>query len=132
MNKKDETKTGKQKVEEARSKEAFEMARVEYKKIGSRIASIRKAQEPKVTQQSLAEKAGFSFDYVSRIEQGKARPTMEALCELACVLGVEVKEFFIDQSEKGSWNLKPEGLVVELSNQEGETIRQNFKLLPDQ
>lgn len=124
-------KEGKKAVAEVRSQEACELAKQEYKKIGTRVARIRKSQLPKVTQNALAESAGFSFDYISKIEQGRARPTMEALAEIALALGVELKDFFVDPGEVGTWNLKPQNLTVELTNEEGQTIMQNFKLIQE-
>lgn len=59
---------------------------------GRNIAELRKAKN--MTQKELAEKAGISSHYLSRIEMGK-RPGIKAAAMIANALGVEVKEFYV-------------------------------------
>lgn len=62
------------------------------KKLGKRIKQIRKAA--KLTQESLAEKAGLSVKYISRLERGLSQPSFKTLESLAKSLNVNAKDFF--------------------------------------
>lgn len=65
------------------------MYMVDYKLIGSRIKNFR--EQKKLTQERVAEAVGISSVYLSKIENGKVRPTLDtlaAICDcLACDLG---------------------------------------------
>ena len=62
------------------------------KKLGRRIAELRKANN--CTQQRLAEKTGYSIEFISLVERGINAPSV-AGCELvAKALGVSVAELF--------------------------------------
>lgn len=45
-----------------------------------------------LTQEALAEKGGFSQQFISDLERGKRDATVVTLCELATALGVSVVE----------------------------------------
>jgi transcriptional regulator with XRE-family HTH domain len=62
------------------------------KQLGKRIKQIRKAA--KLTQESLAEKAGLSVEYISRLERGLSQPSFKTLEALAKSLNVNAKDFF--------------------------------------
>lgn len=62
------------------------------KELGNRIKEIRKAA--KLTQERLAEKAGLSVEYISRIERGLAQPSFKTIDLLADVLNVTAKDFW--------------------------------------
>jgi len=47
-----------------------------------------------MTQEDLAEHCGLFRTYMSRIETGKANPTLTMICALADALGVRVTELF--------------------------------------
>ena len=57
--------------------------------LGNRIKLRRK--ELKITQATLAELSGISLNTLSRIEVGKANPTIEMLSKIADILGLELK-----------------------------------------
>lgn len=57
--------------------------------IGEQISERRK--ELGITQASLAELAHISVNSLSRIESGKANPTLEILQKIAEILGFELK-----------------------------------------
>ena len=57
--------------------------------LGNKIKSRRK--ELKITQATLAEISGISLNTLSRIEVGKANPTIEILSKIADILGLELK-----------------------------------------
>lgn len=56
------------------------------KLVGRNAARLRKAAG--LTQEQLAERSGFSQQYISRLEQGRRNPTVVTLYELATALGV--------------------------------------------
>lgn len=47
-----------------------------------------------MSQEAFADKCGFARSYMSRIERGKANPSLDAVDVLAVALGVEVKALF--------------------------------------
>jgi transcriptional regulator with XRE-family HTH domain len=47
-----------------------------------------------MTQESLAEKAGISPEYISRIERGNTSPSFETISRVAEALRVRVKTLF--------------------------------------
>ena len=64
------------------------------KKFGQRIAALRKAA--KVSQEDFAERCGFARSYMSRIERGRANPSLDAIETLAGGLKVPVRVLFED------------------------------------
>jgi transcriptional regulator with XRE-family HTH domain len=54
--------------------------------VGQNFARLRKRQG--LTQEALAEKSGFSQQYLRDLERGKRNPTIVSLYELAQALGV--------------------------------------------
>lgn len=54
--------------------------------VGRNIARIRKRQG--MTQEELAEKSGFSQQYLSGLERGQRNPTVVTVYEIALALGV--------------------------------------------
>lgn len=54
--------------------------------VGRNFARIR--LEKGLTQEQVAERSGFSQQYISGLEQGKRNPTIVTLFELAQALGV--------------------------------------------
>lgn len=60
--------------------------------LGLRIKEIR--QHRKISQDKLSEKLEIDPKYLSRIEVGKATPSLDLLVKTASILNVEVKELF--------------------------------------
>jgi transcriptional regulator with XRE-family HTH domain len=56
------------------------------KLVGRNAARLRKAAG--LTQEQLAERSGFSQQYISDLERGRCNPTIVTLYELATALGV--------------------------------------------
>ncbi len=54
--------------------------------VGRNLARIRSAQG--MTQEQLAERSGFSQQYLSGLERGRRNPTVVTVYELAQALGV--------------------------------------------
>jgi len=68
------------------------------KKLGQRIASIRKAR--KLTQEQLAELVGCSVEFISLVERGVNAPSVAGLEKFAKILKVEVRELFTFEEKK--------------------------------
>lgn len=68
------------------------------KKLGQRIASLRKAR--KLTQEQMAEALGCSVEFISLVERGVNAPSVAGLEKFAKVLKVEVKELFTFEGKK--------------------------------
>ena len=62
------------------------------KTFGARIRDLRLAAG--MTQEDLSERCGLFRTYMSRIETGRANPTLTMIHALACSLGVEVSTLF--------------------------------------
>jgi transcriptional regulator with XRE-family HTH domain len=64
------------------------------KQLGRRIAGLRRAT--KLTQAKLAEKSGYSIEFISLVERGINAPSVEGCGRIARTLGVTVKDLFDD------------------------------------
>ena len=62
------------------------------KVLGKRISEIRKSNG--LTQEDLAEKAGYSVEFISLVERGLNAPSVAGLAKIAKALKVEVKDLF--------------------------------------
>ena len=60
------------------------------KLVGRNAARLR--AEAGLTQEQLADRSGFSQQYISDLERGKSNPTVVTLYELATALGVRPVE----------------------------------------
>jgi len=67
------------------------------RKFSERIAALRRATGE--SQEALADRCGFARSYMSRIERGKANPSLDAIETLAGGLRVTVRELFDDSVE---------------------------------
>lgn len=72
----------------------------DYRLLGSRIKKARSAA--KLTQEAVAERANITVVYLSKIENGKVKPTLDALsriCEaIKCDVGVLLTDATPDSS----------------------------------
>ena len=64
------------------------------RKFGQRIAALRRAAG--LSQEAFADRCGFARSYMSRIERGKANPSLDAIETLAGGLKVSVRQLFED------------------------------------
>lgn len=62
------------------------------KRFGDRVATLRLAA--RISQEALADRCGFARSYMSRIERGRANPSLDAIEALAGGLKVSVKQLF--------------------------------------
>jgi transcriptional regulator with XRE-family HTH domain len=60
------------------------------KLVGRNVKRVR--QDKGLTQEELAERSGFSQQYISGLEQGRRNPTIVSIYELATALGVSHME----------------------------------------
>lgn len=75
---------------------------IDYVAFGARIATRRK--ELHLTQQAVAEQLECTESYISRIEHGKAQPTLDFIALLAATLGVGV-DCFLPQTKAGTYTI---------------------------
>lgn len=61
---------------------------IDYKLIGERIKRIRKNKQ--MTQDALAEKIGVSIGYVSQVERGITKISLDLLAAISAVLNCDV------------------------------------------
>ncbi len=66
--------------------------------MGARIKSLRRGRGR--TQEQVAERAGLSVNYLSRIERGLENPTLETLLSLGEALKVEPVDLFTFEHEE--------------------------------
>ena len=60
------------------------------KLVGRNVKRVR--QDKGLTQEELADRSGFSQQYISGLEQGRRNPTIVSIYELATALGVSHME----------------------------------------
>jgi transcriptional regulator with XRE-family HTH domain len=58
--------------------------------LGSQLRAVRRKR--RLTQESLAERAGMDRSYLSGIELGKHNVPLDTICRLAWALGMDVRE----------------------------------------
>lgn len=76
------------------------MKQIDYSLIGSRIKQKRKALN--LTQENLAEKLSVSVGYVSQVERGITKISLDLLGEISDILGCDVAELVTDSSVKSN------------------------------
>ena len=69
---------------------------VDYKAIGSKLQSQR--QKAGLTQETVAEQAGITAIYLSKIENGHVKPTIDLLENLCLAVGTDISFLFLDSS----------------------------------
>jgi transcriptional regulator with XRE-family HTH domain len=65
---------------------------VPKKQLGGQIAALRRSK--KLTQEKLAEKTGYSVEFISLVERGINAPSVEGCGRIAKVLQVSLKDLF--------------------------------------
>lgn len=65
--------------------------------VATNFARLRRAKG--LTQEQVAERSGFSQQYISGLEQGRRNPTVVSVYELAQALGVNYLELLTERSE---------------------------------
>jgi transcriptional regulator with XRE-family HTH domain len=62
------------------------------KRFGERVKELRRASG--TSQEAFADHCGYARSYMSRVERGRANPSLDAIEALATALGVEEKQLF--------------------------------------
>lgn len=62
-----------------------------YKKLGERIAQIRKSK--KLSQYELADAAKINRNYLAMVELGRANPSVKFLRKLAIAMQIKIEKF---------------------------------------
>ena len=70
------------------------------KLVGGNVKSARIAAG--ITQEELAERSGFSQQYISGLESGKRNPTIVSIYELSQALGVSHEQLVVRQAPSSS------------------------------
>lgn len=72
------------------------MQMIDYKVIGSRVKTRR--QKAHLTQEFVAERANITTVYLSKIENGHVRPTIDLLCTICLILHCDIADILADAS----------------------------------
>ena len=73
---------------------------IDYRLIGSRVKQRRKALN--LTQEKLAEKLSVSVGYVSQVERGITKISLDLLGEISDILACDIAELVTDSSVKSN------------------------------
>jgi transcriptional regulator with XRE-family HTH domain len=76
------------------------------KRFGERVKELRRASG--MSQEAFADHCGYARSYMSRVERGRANPSLDAIEALAAALGVEEKQLF----EPATTTTKPPPVLV--------------------
>lgn len=100
---------------------------MEIKKLtGLRIKELRRSKQ--LSQEQLAERADISSKYLSRMERGTEKPTLDMLIKLSKALEVEIWEMFEFGHVAGRKELK-ESLQTFLKAADEPTLRLAVKII---
>lgn len=99
----------------------------EIKLFGLRLKELRTVK--KLSQEKLAQKAGISAKYMSRIEMGQHFPSFDILIKVANALNVEMKDFFEFAHESDNPKVLKKTISELIKDMEVYNLRQAVKLL---
>lgn len=63
---------------------------INYKIVGNRIQAKRRMKG--ITQESMAEALNFSVGFISQLERGITKPSLDSLYDIACYLDCSISE----------------------------------------
>jgi transcriptional regulator with XRE-family HTH domain len=96
------------------------------KLIGQRIGYIRK--HAGITQETLAEKAGISRDFLSRVERGITGISLQNLECISKSLNVPIRELFAFEEKINNEQLV-ENITILLRNQDRDVLKKWYEAL---
>ncbi len=104
---------------------------IDYKLIGSRIKSERIRQ--KITQEKLAESLDVSVGYVSQLERGITKISLDRLSEISDLLGTDITYFLSGSSIDGNDYLMSDihDVICQLPGDRRLLLYQILKLIND-
>lgn len=73
---------------------------LDYRVIGERLRKQRK--KAALTQENVAERANITVVYMSKIENGRVRPTLDLLCQICEIVGLDLGDLFHDASTRSA------------------------------
>ena len=89
---------------------------IDYKLIGERIKKTRKSQN--ITQELLAEKLNVSIGYVSQVERGITKISLDLLGAISSILNCDVASFVTESATNSNGYMETE-LLKEISKLDG-------------
>ena len=101
---------------------------IDYKLIGERIKQARKARG--LTQETLAERLNVSIGYVSQVERGITKISLDLLGAISSILECDVASFVSESAIKSGEYLESEiiGEIKKLDNSKRKYILEIIKL----
>ena len=104
---------------------------VDYKLIGERIKKARKAMG--ITQDVLAEKLGVSIGYVSQVERGITKISLDLLGAISSILEYDIASFITESATNSSEYMESELLseIRKLDSKKKKYILEIIKLTND-
>ena len=84
---------------------------IDYKLIGERIKRVRKSKG--ITQENMAEKLNVSIGYVSQVERGITKISLDLLGAISSILNYDISGFVAESAVNSSEYLESE-IVSEL------------------
>ena len=76
------------------------MHMLDYRIIGGRLKAQRKGSG--LTQEEVAERANITVVYLSKIENGHVRPTLDLLCQICEIVGLDLGGLFSNVSTRSA------------------------------
>ena len=104
---------------------------VDYKLIGERIKKVRKSKG--ITQDALAEKLNVSIGYVSQVERGITKISLDLLGAISSILDCDIAGFITESVTKSSDYMESELLseIRKLDSKKKKYIIEIIKLTND-
>jgi transcriptional regulator with XRE-family HTH domain len=101
---------------------------VDYKLIGERIKKTRKLNG--ITQDVLAEKLGVSIGYVSQVERGITKISLDLLGAISSILDCDIESFITESATNSSEYMESELLfeIRKLNSKKKKYILEIIKL----
>ncbi len=99
---------------------------VDYNLIGTRIKSARKAVG--MTQENLAERLDVSIGYISQVERGITKISLDLLAEISDILNRDIS-FFVCGTNFSSDKYMEQELIREYSNLSYKNKRLVFRII---
>lgn len=101
---------------------------IDYKLIGERIKRKRKTRE--MTQEILAEQLGVSIGYVSQVERGITKISLDLLGAISSILNYDIAEFISESAVNSNEYMETELLneIKKLDQKKKKFILQLIKL----
>ena len=104
---------------------------VDYKLIGNRIKLKRKSMN--MTQEVLSEKLDVTIGYVSQVERGITKISLDLLAEISAILKCDIAELITESSIESDTYMFSELMheIDRLSNKKRKLLLEIIKLLSD-